>query len=290
MTDTDICMFRGGSDFRPDFRKCGSIRSILTKTPCLGLSATVNQRTLCDVAEVLHIRLTDVTIVAYPPDRPNVFLGIRKASAISVDLIWLADMLQNRQRQCPKTIVFARSINDVSEIYGWLASHLQQLAFVGGCRLVSMFHGHISRDLLEYTLAEFRKPDSTIRVIVSTVAFGMGVEIADVRQVIHWGKLSSVMTYWQEVGRGGRDGQPARATWYVKSAVGGDVHDQEVFGRLKSASMCLRRVLLDSFVVDGMDTSSLDELSRRQQCDRPSRCVSDQCDCVLCVCCTYCRQ
>ena len=85
-----------------------------------------------------------------------------------------------------------------------------------------MFHAHIAEPLQQYTLSEFSKPDSTIRVLVCTVAFGMGVAIGDVRQVIHRGKVRSLMTFWQEVGRCGRDAESSCATWYPESVDGQD--------------------------------------------------------------------
>ena len=67
---------------------------------------------------------------------------------------------------------------------------------------------------------EFPKHNSKVRVIVCTVAFGMGVEIRDVNRVIYWGKSNSMLEYWQEVGRAGRDGKAAEAIWYPSSAGG----------------------------------------------------------------------
>lgn len=83
-------------------------------------------------------------------------------------------------------------------------------------------HAHLSEELQQSIMAEFRKLDSAIRVVVSTVAFGIGVEVSNIRQVVHWGRLSSLMTYWQEVGRAGRDGAAARAVWYCNGASAGD--------------------------------------------------------------------
>jgi len=67
-----------------------------------------------------------------------------------------------------------------------------------------MFHGHISSELQLHILDDFCQPHSVTRVVVATVAFGIAVEIRNIGNVIHWGKVSSLMSYWQGVGRPGR--------------------------------------------------------------------------------------
>jgi len=82
--------------------------------------------------------------------------------------------------------------------------------------MISMYHAHISDPLQQYTLTEFTKTDSVIRVLVCTIAFGMSIEIPDIRRVVHWGPTSSLLSFRQEFGSGGRDGKPATATWYAR--------------------------------------------------------------------------
>jgi len=92
------------------------------------------------------------------------------------------------------------------------------------------------------TMADFKQPNSTMHVVVSTVAYGMGIEIPDIQQVVHWGRLSSLMTYWQEVGRAGRYGASARAVWYATSAAAGN---DAVLKRLYPDTACLRLTILN---------------------------------------------
>jgi len=160
------------------------------------------------------------------------------------DLEWLALAVESQQQSCPKTVIFCKSINAVADIYEWLMDRLGETAFVQCARsvesrLVSLFHAHVSDTLRQYVMTEFRKPHSIIRVVIATVAFGLGIEIPDIAVVIHWGKLSSVMTYWQQIGRCGRDGTPARAVWYVKSVMCGK--DTDIVRQIKAQSVCLRR-------------------------------------------------
>ena len=194
--DEAHCLSEWGDNFRPDYKKAVNLRSLVTKAPCLALTATMTPRVYEDVLSGLQVGDDNVAVKAYPPDRPNVFIDVARRSCLSpeTDLAWLADMLESQQQQCPKTVVFARTINAVTELYGWLLSRLQCKAFAGdncvaATRMVSMFHGHISAELQLHILDDFRQPDSVTRVVVATVAFGIGVEIRDIRNVIHWGKV-----------------------------------------------------------------------------------------------------
>jgi len=146
-----------------------------------------------------------------------------------------------------------------------------------------MYHAHLSDDLQRHIMSEFKKADSTIRVVISTVAFGIGVEIADIRQVVHWGRLSSLMTYWQEVGRAGRDGASSRAVWYCNATAAGN---DSVLKQLATSNACLRKTLLEGFVIPEMDVSRLHELAARRPCDDQCQ----DCACDFCTCCSYCRR
>jgi ATP-dependent DNA helicase RecQ len=72
---------------------------------------------------------------------------------------------------------------------------------------IDMCHRTIDQDSSEWILDDFTSTNSTIRCLFSTVAFDMGIQITDVRIVIHWWLLKTVLSYWQEIGRAGRDGE-----------------------------------------------------------------------------------
>jgi superfamily II DNA helicase RecQ len=221
-------MYRG-EDFRPDYRRCVSLRGTFGDVSFLLLSATVTQRVLDDIYARLSFDTRKVSLVALPPDRPNIYIDVKHQPNYDVerDLKWLVDDLEAQKINRVKTLIFAYSISQVASIYEYFMESLDRRAYIGGeidpsKRLVSMFHGHIGDALHQFTLDEFRKADSTIRVLISTVAFGMGIEIRDIQMVIHYGRVKSVMSYWQEVGRAGRDGSASRAIWYPKSTCGDD--------------------------------------------------------------------
>ena len=280
-----------GHDFRPDYMKCVELRSIFSKVPLLALSATVNQQILSDLQSILKLENTDFEIVSKIPDRPNIFLEVKHQSSYDFeqDLFWIVEGLKTEGENYPKTVIFAQTVSTVSDIYEFLMDSLEEDAYGSSFknpqnRLVSMFHGQIGKELQQFTVDNFRLPDAKIRVLVSTIAFGMGVEVRDIRQIIHWGRSKSVLAYWQEIGRGGRDGQQCTAIWYPKSTAG---IDKEIFDQIKAdKSLCVRSKILSTFLIPGMDPSPLKCMNERSACLKD--CV--HCSCSLCLCCSHCKQ
>ena len=113
-----------------------------------------------------------------------------------------------------------RDIDTAAEIAGWLTDDLGPAAFLTGTkpaassRIVDLYHGKTHASDQQRILKNFVQ-DTHLRVLVATVAFGMGIEIRDVRSVIMWGPPKDLSTFWQEVGRAGRDGAPAEAIVYL---------------------------------------------------------------------------
>ena len=245
-----------GEDFRPDYLKMSILRSKFTNAPILGLSATVTTEELEKIKSALHLEDHQVEIVSMLPDRPNVYLQVehQKSYNYEEDLTWIVDGLKEQQENYPKTIIFASSPIKVADIYVHLMCALDSAGYVGEetpeTRLVSMYHGDIGNGLQQFTLETFPREDTYLRVLVSTIAFGMGVEVPDIRQIIHWGKSKSALCYWQEVGRAGRDGKPAKAIWYPKTIPHKDKH---IFSALRAnTELCIRKTILGHFILPGM--------------------------------------
>ena len=230
-------------------------------------------------------------MVSRLPDRPNIFLKVihQKNYDVDRDLAWLVTGLRQLKESFPKTLVYAETRDSVGEIYTYLRCSLGKDAFCNGDtsdptqRTVSMFHSTIGNDLASFSVGSFKEADSKLRVIVCTIAFGMGVEVPDVLQVIHWGRSSTVMGFWQEVGRAGRQGQRCIATCYPKSTAR---KDKPTFDLIKDGNVCVRKTILATFVLNKGDLSELDKFDKRTTCK--SRC--DKCECTLCMCCTFCVQ
>ncbi len=114
----------------------------------------------------------------------------------------------------------------------------------------------------------------------------MGVDIPDVRHVVHWGLAGTVLSLWQEIGRCARDGNDGIA--HVYDVVSSRKTDEGIKNLCLAASKgeCIRKEILSNLVVDGMDESGLETMEERK---RESESCVDGCKCVLCTCCTFCR-
>jgi len=150
------------------------------------LLATVTQDVYSDIVQALQLK--DAAVIAGLPDRPNIFLDVVSKTNHSIEsgLMWLLNMLSTQQHACPKTLVCGHSINVVADLYSRMMAYLGSKAFCNGVLdpqkcIVSMYHAHTAEPLHKHTLSEFCKSDSIIRVVVCTIAFGMGVQIADLK-------------------------------------------------------------------------------------------------------------
>ncbi len=124
--------------------------------------------------------------------------------------------------------------------------------------------------------------------MICTVAFGMGIDIPDIRYVFHWGPSTSLLAYWQEVGRAGRDGQPAEAILFPTMRLR-PKPDEEMEMFVKAASgglVCVRVAILEGLTMEGMDLSLLDTLKQRTPCTHKCK---KGCHCQKCICCSNCK-
>ena len=149
-------------------------------------------------------------------------------------LKWMLDLLRDRNVHCPKTIIFVEATQAATQIFSYFMNNLhdgshaykdRQRCFDN--RMIDMYHRHGDEDSKLRVQQVFARADSHIRVVVATVALGLGVDIPDVKFVIHWGAPRSLLQYWQEVGRAGRDGSPALAVMCMKGSghINGEVAD-----------------------------------------------------------------
>lgn len=225
----------------------------------------------------LKLKDNQLSILSALPDRPSIYLEVvhQRSFDYEEDLLWIATALRDQQQQYPKTLVYAQTIQQVVDIYQFFMLILREKAYqdkqhVPTSRVISMYHGQIGTDLQAFVRTTFKNIDSVIRVLVCTIAFGLGIDIPDVRQVIHWGKSKSLLCHWQEVGRCGRDQRPAKAIWYPKSTAG---DDKEIFDKLKhDESVCVRKTILEHFILPGMAQTSLHHFSSRSTLEMTACC------------------
>lgn len=128
-------------------------------------------------------------------------------------------------------------------------------------------------------------PENTnLRVVITTIAFGMGVDISDIRNVILWGLPSDFCQCWQEIGRACRDGVKGKCIIYTVPVPNGLPTAQKVKDLFKGPyESCLRRSILSEIWIKEM--GQLPNTCKLNEC--ANKCVN--CTCELCLCCSYCR-
>ena len=125
----------------------------------------------------------------------------------------------------------------------------------------------------------------TCRIMICTVAFGLGINIPDVRYIFHWGSSTTLLSYWQEVGRAARDGQPGAATLFpCNTRPKPDASMIDFLDKVEGGA-CMRITVLEGLSFKGMDLAHLEELQRRPVCS--NQCT--ECTCPRCQCCCICK-
>ena len=186
---------------------------------------------------------------------------------------------------------YYRSLNDAAEVYSHILFKVGAMAWLSSTRdpslrIIDMYHSSCTpKDQLRVT-KEFVKKDSVIRCVVATIAFGMGVDVSDIRFVVQWGPSKTALDFWQEIGRCARDGLRGEAVLYIIPRSLDPRKVDQSFATICKSAKCFRLLVLKELLIPGMSTEPLNALENRQSCDL--NCSS--CCCSLCLCCSNCKQ